>query len=322
MNKNIEQFILNQTAARSVDGGELVQPLWSGYGEVRRVYLSGAELPSAIVKQVVIPSAFHHPRGWHSDFSHQRKLLSYQIETAWYQHWAEQCDQRCRISRCYGVQKTEQGMLLLLEDLDATGWDQRYQNLTLIELKQCLRWLAAFHGRFLFEEPIHLWPVGSYWHLATRPDEWQAMADQPLKKWAKLIDEKLNQASFKTIIHGDAKAANFCFSKAFDDVAAVDFQYVGGGCGIKDVAYLLGSCLQQAQIDEHQELLLDFYFEALIQACAPSVNHQALEAEWRYLYPFAWADFHRFLKGWSPEHWKLNSYSERITQQVIDALCR
>ena len=35
--------------------------------------------------------------------------------------------------------------------------------------------------------------------------------------------------------------------------------------------------------------------------------------------PFAWADFHRFLKGWSPSHWKINDYSERITRGVIES---
>lgn len=45
-----------------------------------------------------------------------------------------------------------------------------------------------------------------------------------------------------------------------------------------------------------------------------------LEREWRSLYPVAWADFHRFLKGWSPGHWKINSYSERITAEVIKNL--
>jgi hypothetical protein len=46
----------------------------------------------------------------------------------------------------------------------------------------------------------------------------------------------------------------------------------------------------------------------------------ALEAEWRRLYPIAWADFQRFLKGWCPQHTKLNAYSEQMTQIAIQSL--
>ena len=28
------------------------------------------------------------------------------------------------------------------------------------------------------------------------------------------------------------------------------------------------------------------------------------------IYALAWADFQRFVKGWSPEHWKINEYTE------------
>ena len=51
------------------------------------------------------------------------------------------------------------------------------------------------------------------------------------------------------------------------------------------------------------------------------LDFSGLEAEWRELYPFAWADFCRFLSGWSPGHWKLNTYSDQITQVVLDQLC-
>lgn len=320
MNTSIEQFIVTHTSAQRVEHSEQVQALWSGYGEIRRVYLSGAECSSVIVKQVVYPSQSHHPRGWNSDLSHQRKLRSYQVEMAWYQHWAEQCDQHCRVPRCYGWQQTEQGMLLLLEDLNAAGWDRRYSELDVEKVKSCLAWLAAFHGRYLLQSPEQLWPIGSYWHLSTRPDEWQAMAEHPLKKLAKKIDQQLNSARFQTLIHGDAKVANFCFSAAQDTVAAVDFQYTGGGCGIKDVMYLLGSCLQSEQIEEHQEALLRYYFKALLQACAPSIDGVALEAEWRHLYGFCWADFQRFLLGWMPGHPKINTAMRRHSDAVVEQL--
>jgi len=142
------------------------------------------------------------------------------------------------------------------------------------------------------------------------------------------IDQRLSGARFQTLVHGDAKLANFCFGKPTEQsdepkVAAVDFQYVGGGCGMKDVAYLVSSCLDGSESDARQNELLDVYFEQLnsvVTQLKPDVDFEALESEWRTLYPFAWADFCRFLAGWSPGHWKLNEYNDRVTRSVLDQL--
>ena len=107
-----------------------------------------------------------------------------------------------------------------------------------------------------------------------------------------------------------------------DQVAAVDFQYVGGGCGMKDVAYFIGSCLAEEECERLESWLQDGYFAALKQALEDlhsAVDAEAMEEEWRALFPLAWTDFHRFLKGWSPGHWKLNAYSERLARGVIES---
>ena len=92
---------------------------------------------------------------------------------------------------------------------------------------------------------------------------------------------------------------------------------------MKDVAYFLGSCLTEAECEARGEPFLDAYFamlrEALPLAEAP-VDASELEAEWRALYPFAWADFYRFLAGWAPEHWKIHGYGDRLTARVLAAL--
>ena len=59
------------------------------------------------------------------------------------------------------------------------------------------------------------------------------------------------------------------------------------------------------------------YFKTL-KSKLVDVDTAALETEWRALYPFAWADFQRFLLGWSPGHRKLNSYSQRVTDNVVE----
>lgn len=158
----------------------------------------------------------------------------------------------------------------------------------------------------LQSEDSLIWEEGCYWNLAVRPDEYAAMSNQdPLKTHAVALDRALNACPFKTVLHGDAKVANFCFSvddKSSTPVAAVDFQYAGFGVGIRDVVYLLGSALDEDGLVEHEEALIDYYFELL---ALPDV-----EAAWRPLYSVAVADFERFLAGWSPGHWKRNGHSK------------
>ncbi|MFT5957745.1 MAG: thiamine kinase-like enzyme, partial [Flavobacteriales bacterium] len=208
-------------------------------------------------------------------------------------------------------------VMMVLEDLDVAGYFLRKSAVTWDEISSCLGWLAQFHASYLGKTPEGLWELGTYWNLETRPQELAVLDDQRLKDAASVIDEKLNACEYKTFVHGDAKLANFCFDEA-GQVAGLDFQYVGGGCGIKDVAYFIGSCLNERECEHFEAQILDTYFEHLQTALGE--RNEALEKEWRRLYRFAWADFHRFLKGWSPGHHKINSYSERVTAEVINRL--
>lgn len=315
--------ILQITGATQANPDAVLQTLWSGYGEIVRYRLSGAEMGSVIVKHISPPGATHHPRGWNTDRSHQRKLQSYRVESHWYQHWAGDCDKGCRVAACLSVIAEGDEQLLILEDLDAAGFSGRRENLADKELHACLAWLAHFHARFMGADPSGLWPIGCYWHLDTRPDEWAAMADGPLKQKAEWLDQRLNDARFKTLVHGDAKVANFCFSTTGEQVAAVDFQYVGGGCGMRDVIYLLSSCLDAGECERLAEQYLDSYFSALRRALVQygnAADFPALEREWRGLYAVAWADFCRFLQGWMPGHWKLNRYNQRLVEQALASL--
>ena len=92
---------------------------------------------------------------------------------------------------------------------------------------------------------------------------------------------------------------------------------------MKDVAYFVGSCLDEGSAESREEELLDCYLGALRSALVglrPEVDGAAVCAEWRGLYRLAWTDFHRFIKGWSPGHWKITGYSERVAQEVIAEL--
>ena len=314
--------LLRETVDAELMGVERVQSLWSGYGEIVRCRLDTAPR-SVIVKHVQWPSSRTHPRGWNSDRSHRRKVRSYAVEARWYSDLSSQCGKTCRVPLCLGARAQGDEAFMVLEDLDAAGFADRRTRVSDAEVTVCLTWLAAFHARFLGHAPDGLWSVGTYWHLDTRPDEWAVLPDGPLKRGAAEIDRRLNSARYMTVVHGDAKLANFCFSKDGQRVAAVDFQYVGGGCGIKDVAYFIGSCLDEERAEAREAELLDTYFAALRRALIADdrlVDIDALEAEWRRLYPLAWVDFFRFLSGWSPDHWKIHRYSRRLADTVLAAL--
>ncbi|MEO1052255.1 MAG: phosphotransferase [Bacteroidota bacterium] len=317
----LQQEILRASGASSIVGSQPVQTLWSGYGEIKRYTLEGGKYPSVIVKHIQPPEANNHPRGWNTELSNQRKFQSYQVEQHWYQHFAHQTDKQCKTPQCYHTFEKDQEILLIMEDLDASGYNIRLHPdaVNLTDVKNCLSWLAHFHAQFMGQSPEDLWPIGTYWHLDTRPDEWERMTNIDLKNAAAAIDEHLNKARFQTLVHGDAKLANFCFSES-GEVAAVDFQYVGGGCGMKDVAYCISSCFEETDCEKYEGELLEHYFDQLDQALGKNVDFQLVKEEWRALYKYAWADFYRFLDGWSPGHWKMHGYSKRLTQQVLEEL--
>ena len=319
MNPDFKIFILKVTGAEKFRELEVIQSLWSGYGKIIRIALQGATQKKAILKHISFPIKGTHPRGWDSNVSHERKVKSYEVERSFYgYHASKQKD--ARIPHCWGTAVKGEETLLVLEDLDESGYPVRKTDVVWSEIACCLEWLANFHATNMQVPAKDLWETGTYWHLNTRPEELQVLKDVALKNAAPKLDAMLTNANYQTIVHGDAKLANFCFSETGDAVAAVDFQYAGGGVGIKDVAYFVGSCLREEDCERLEEKILATYFKALqnaLQKKEAFLCFEDLEAEWRALYPIAWTDFYRFLKGWSPNHWKINSYSEKTAIGVL-----
>lgn len=308
-------WVCSVTGARAASRVERVQSLWGGYGEIVRVALEGAEVRSVIVKQVTPPPSARMSAPERR--SHERKLRSYRVEAAFYRAHAPRSE--ARVPHCHAAEAVEGGFRFVLEDLDAAGFDARHRRGAETEIDRCLAWLAAFHASFMGEAPSELWPVGTYWHLETRPDERASMPRGALEQAADAIDRALTAAQHQTLVHGDAKPANFCFGQR--GVAAVDFQYVGAGCGMKDVVYL-ASCIDARRLHERMPRMLDHYFAQLRGCLRPRLASgaiDAIEAEWRALVPLAWADFERFLCGWAPGH-RPSGYGEAMCRAALEAI--
>lgn len=332
------ELIAELTSSDSVIFREKIQSLWSGYGVIAKVDLvSGCDISTpAVVKFVSPPSHREHKYGWRGDVSHQRKLSSYQNEFLWYEQVALSCLPGCRVPQLLAANQQSPRWLFVLEDLDAAGFSLRLRSVNDHQLESCLGWLAHLHASFLVDREAddadeaasnataveRLWPTGTYWHLDTRPEEFSSMPESDLKSAAKGIDRALKAARFQTLVHGDAKIANFCVSPD-GRVAAVDFQYVGRGCGMKDVAYFVSSCFSESECERREGEILERYFGLLgraVQKRGLQISWKSLESEWRMMYVLAWADFYRFLAGWSPGHWKMHGYSQRMAKLACQGM--
>ena len=292
MNELIKEILINKTNSTQVLKVEHIQNLWMNYGEISRVYLDNT---SVILKLVSFPKEVH-----------PRKIKSYEVETNWYENYNDKSE-LFYSPRHIASGQTDKYKFLILEDLKESGFKPK-KRINQKEIEACLKWLANFHNYYLNKSCTDLWKIGTYWHLETRPDEFLALTDNILKNFALGIDQKLNSAKFKTLVHGDAKLANFLFSDSM--VAAVDFQYTGIGVGIKDLAYFLSSVYSENELFENEAKCLDIYFNEL--------NNKEVEKEWREHYCFAWCDFYRFLQGWAPDHYKINSYMEVMKEKAIN----
>ncbi|MGF1751683.1 phosphotransferase [Vibrio cionasavignyae] len=307
----------------AIDSVQPIQQLWGGYGGLLRVGTkNGHHSNRIIVKHIQLPelAPLTHPRGWNTLRSHQRKRQSYQVEFHWYTHYGERMPTGW-IPKCLGSSEAERHYFLLLQDLHQIGRDRVVTKPTQLEIFTVLHWLAEFHAFWLGESPQGLWEQGSYWHLETRPDELAAMADKRYQRAATILDKLMQTCPYQTLIHGDAKLANFCFDDSGELVSAVDFQYVGAGVGVKDLVLFLTSVVDFE--DENLSLTpyLSCYFHALKAALKhhrPEVDAALVCDAWNELFDVAWADFQRFLLGWCPTHWKVNDFTITLTNRALE----
>lgn len=314
------QWLQDALNARHVRAGERIQRLWGGYGELRRYHVEGGIAGDVVVKRVAAPE---RPIDAAGRRSHDRKIRSYEVEAAFYRAYAHRCSANCRVPVHYENPSTETGSVLILEDLTASGYAPAAQQLAPRQVASCTTWLAHFHANFMGQTCPELWPTGTYWHLATRPDELGVLGIRHphLQAAARRIDEVLHNARFRSIVHGDAKSDNFCFDGS-DRVAAVDFQYVGGGVGVQDLVYFMSSCLSDSELRRNGASIIDHYFSQLDRALERSERgaeeRQQILGEWRRLIPWAWADLYRFLLGWAPAD-RPSGHGWQLTTELLDS---
>ncbi|KAI8848190.1 Ecdysteroid kinase-domain-containing protein [Chytridium lagenaria] len=163
--------------------------------------------------------------------------------------------------------------------------------------------------------------MGTYWHLATRRDEYDRISTSQslqarLKRSASAVHELIAygqcrpytvesgailQASrrHRTLVHGDMKLENLLFRDASEHApaacAAVDFQYTGTGLAAQDLVYFLSTSASPSLLTpDHLPRLLTHYISHLPVRAQETFSLSILE----FHLGLAMIDFARFLVGW------------------------
>ena len=284
--------------------GETLTSLWSGCGHIVKCQL---DEQACVIKAIKVPDHINHSKIKQSAFALNRKRVSYHVEYAFYQQFSHKLPKQAASIECIKAINKGDEFALVFKDFSKQGYSQA----TTDNIKAILKWLAHFHAFHLNTKFDGLWAQGSYWHLDTRPDEFNNLPEKSdIKQTAALLNGALKQCDYQTLIHGDAKLANFA-ANSQGRIRGYDFQYVGAGVGVVDVMYFMTSCMDDSELHKHAQSYLDYYFSQLKQALSdyrPHINADDVVTQWAHLWPVAWADFYRFLLGWSPEHKKVNSY--------------
>ena len=303
-----------------------ISTLWSGYGSiVRQTYLLDPKdktRTTVILKHV----SASHLAGSNFDVSHERKLISYEVERFFYKNLASKV-QGAPVAKLF-----ESGPdSILMEDL-AVNYPKENYSYSLDSAKVVLKWLANFHATFWQDtkqavvpppskdvsKAQGVWQQGSYWYLDTRQDEFEQLNDD-WKALAVKVDEKLKSDgyTFQTLLHGDAKAANIVFNSEGTECAMYDFQYIGRGYGVKDLVYFLSTGVKNMAQNEKE--LLGYYHQELVSGLSRKENGVQLAEQYTKdimmeHYELALVDWLRFMKGWGM--WGDSRYVERRVDEI------
>ncbi|KAL7524988.1 hypothetical protein ACHAWF_001163 [Thalassiosira exigua] len=291
--------------------------LWAGMGCVYRVTVrlpgerdGGVESHRFVAKKVVPP-----PRRSRS-FGDERKAASYRVEAGFYEEVAPTLieERGLSIPVPYHVERSDDDRVTICMSLlsGSSGLSDD------VRVRAALEWLASLHAATwgaVADDYVRrglAQPIGSYWHLDTRPDEHDAM---PRRGWegrlrmaARAIDERLRRDGRQCCVHGDAKDANMLFGDG-GDASMYDFQYFGKAPPSVDLAYFL--CVAVGDTDSEY---IRYYHQQLIRKLDNKADCPTLK-DMEDSVALALCDFQRFMSGWG-------QWGSDVSSNVIAVLDR
>ncbi|KAH8149369.1 uncharacterized protein LAJ45_06448 [Morchella importuna] len=272
-----------------------ITSLWSNYGHIYR--LTFPSHPPLILKLIQPPPT---PRT--ASESHIRKLLSYRAERHFYTHLSHHLTPHSPSQpRTPSPQPTP-------TPPSSSTTSRRHS-------RSPPRTATPPPTPAAPDEARGVWQRGGYWYLDTRAEEMQCLLDDDgdggyafLLPHVQAVAERLRVRPGDlgaTLMHGDCKGANIVFAPPGGDgevrCALYDFQYVGVGLGVQDLAYFLGTSVDVRLLEGGgEDALLRGYYDELVAALGRrgvevgGYTWEVLVGQWEW----ALVDWMRFMAGW------------------------
>jgi len=209
----------------------------------------------------------------------------YEREVRFYRELASEVP--LRVPRCHAGACTEEGSILLLEDIRDLVVGDQVVGVTVRQAELVVDALAALHARFWrspeLERLTWLPTLDHPAYAATVPgiyrDSWPVLKDgfgdllgaegiALGERLAPRFEEIMDRCAQgpHTVIHTDSRLDNLFFDPAGGDgVAIIDWQLAVRGRGVSDVAYLVGTSLPPAEQPAAVPSLLRRYHDALVR---------------------------------------------------------
>ncbi|KIW01505.1 uncharacterized protein PV09_06984 [Verruconis gallopava] len=161
-----------------------------------------------------------------------------------------------------------------------------------------------------------VWLNGGYTYLATRMTEYSSLKEDASSEWSSALcsgapsvaelasieisPQNAANVDYITLIHGDVKSENLFSTADGSSVAFYDFQYVGLGLGVSDLAKLF-TCSVPAKLlpadkglGAQEEVFLRYYHDKLELASGRTYPWDTFIRHWE----FALLDWLRFQASW------------------------